>query len=84
MTADQVPQRTLVIASGNDLLMRSREEAERLKRVMLRAFVKLVPLAGHAVMEEYGTDLLQLLKVLAMQCRFFGVTAATRMKGFIS
>ena len=63
METDQVPQRTLVIASGNDLLLRSREEAERLERVMLRAFVKMVPLAGHAVMEESGTDLLQLLKV---------------------
>lgn len=52
-----------MIAAENDLLLPSTEEAERLEKLLLRGFTKILPGMSHAFMEESGIDLLEILKV---------------------
>lgn len=58
----KIPQRTLILAAEDDRLLPSVEEADRLKTLMLRAFVKTLPRRSHAFMEDSGLDLLQIIK----------------------
>ena len=54
---NDIKQRTLVIAGGNDTLLPSSEEADRLEKAMPRAKKVLLPRAGHALLQEGGVDL---------------------------
>ena len=54
---NDIKQRTLVIAGGNDTLLPSSEEADRLEKAMPRAKKVLLPSAGHALLQEGGVDL---------------------------
>ena len=54
---NEIKQRTLVIAGGNDTLLPSSDEADRLEKSMPRAKKVLLPRAGHALLQEGGVDL---------------------------
>ncbi|GIL58116.1 hypothetical protein Vafri_12969 [Volvox africanus] len=57
----RVPQRTMIIAGGQDLVLGSDKEAQRLVETMQRAFKVVLPDAGHALLYEPGGELLPLL-----------------------
>lgn len=54
---NDIKQRTLVIAGGNDTLLPSSDEADRLEKAMPRAKKVQLPRAGHALLQEGGVDL---------------------------
>ncbi|KAG2498570.1 hypothetical protein HYH03_003321 [Edaphochlamys debaryana] len=56
-----VPQRTLVLAGGSDAALGSAQVAGKLEERMPRAFKKVLPDAGHALLSEPGGALLPLL-----------------------
>ncbi|KAG2431972.1 hypothetical protein HYH02_013188 [Chlamydomonas schloesseri] len=60
----RIPQRCLVLAGGEDVLLGSAEEAERLEEKLQRGFKKVLPEAGHALLNEPGGQLLPLLREL--------------------
>ncbi|EFJ50068.1 hypothetical protein VOLCADRAFT_104015 [Volvox carteri f. nagariensis] len=57
----RIPQRTMVLAGGQDFVLGSDKEAQRLAEAMPRAFAKVLPDSGHAMLYEPGGDLLPLL-----------------------
>ena len=74
----------MVIAAENDLLLPSTTEAERLKDVMLRAFVTKLPGKSHAFMEESGVNLLQILKAFVIRFRNQASDVCFRRRASIS
>ncbi|GFR49144.1 hypothetical protein Agub_g11162 [Astrephomene gubernaculifera] len=56
-----IPQRTLLLAGGGDVLLDSEREARRLEGTLQRAFRKVLPECGHALLHEPGGALLPLL-----------------------
>lgn len=47
-----VPQRTLILAAGADLLIPSEEEGKRLRRALPRATLRVLPGRSHALLQE--------------------------------
>lgn len=60
-----IQQRVLVLAGDQDLLIPSREEAVRLGKALPRARSRILPNRSHALLQEAGVDLVQLLEVRA-------------------
>ena len=58
-----VEQRVLILAGAEDQLLPSAEEAERLEKVLQRAAVRVVPEAGHSLLQEADVDLLTIIQV---------------------
>ncbi|KXZ50215.1 hypothetical protein GPECTOR_17g852 [Gonium pectorale] len=58
----RIPQRTMILAGGQDVALGSEKEAERLVETMERAFKRVLPGSGHALLHEPGNDLLSLLE----------------------
>lgn len=58
-----VKQRALVIAGERDLLIPSADEAERLAKALPRARKVVLPGRSHAVLQEAGVDLVQIMQV---------------------
>uniref|UniRef100_A0A383WM75 Phospholipid/glycerol acyltransferase domain-containing protein n=1 Tax=Tetradesmus obliquus TaxID=3088 RepID=A0A383WM75_TETOB len=57
-----IQQRVLVLAGDQDLLIPSREEAARLGKALPRARSRILPNRSHALLQEAGVDLVQLLE----------------------
>jgi len=57
-----VKQRALVIAGERDLLIPSASEAERLSKALPRCRKVVLPGRSHAVLQEAGVDLIQILQ----------------------
>ncbi|KAI8467306.1 MAG: alpha/beta-hydrolase [Monoraphidium minutum] len=57
-----VKQRTLVLAGERDLLIPSAEEAERLSKKLPRCRKAVLPGRSHALLQEEGVDLVQILQ----------------------
>jgi pimeloyl-ACP methyl ester carboxylesterase len=58
-----VQQRVLLLAAEQDLLIPSKNEAEKLGKALPRARTKVLAGRGHALLQEVGVDLTQLLEV---------------------
>jgi pimeloyl-ACP methyl ester carboxylesterase len=58
-----VQQRTLVVAGERDALIPSAEEAARLAKAMPRCRARVLEGRSHAVLQEAGVDLTQILEV---------------------
>jgi pimeloyl-ACP methyl ester carboxylesterase len=58
-----IQQRVLVLAGDQDLLIPSKDEAQRLGKVLPRARTRVLPNRSHALLQEAGVDLYQLLEV---------------------
>ncbi|GLC75720.1 hypothetical protein PLESTF_001677300 [Pleodorina starrii] len=56
-----IRQRTLVLAGGQDVVLGSDKEAQRLVEALQRAFKRVLPDSGHALLYEPGGELLPLL-----------------------
>ncbi|GLC57637.1 hypothetical protein PLESTB_001248600 [Pleodorina starrii] len=56
-----IRQRTLVLAGGQDVVLGSEKEAQRLVETLQRAFKRVLPDSGHALLYEPGGELLPLL-----------------------
>ncbi|KAK6155350.1 hypothetical protein DH2020_009598 [Rehmannia glutinosa] len=56
-----VKAQTLILASGQDLLLPSREEAERLRQVLPKCDIRAFDDKGHALFLEDGVNLLSIL-----------------------
>jgi hypothetical protein len=61
----KVQQRALVVAGERDLLIPSAEEAERLVKALPRCRKVVLPGRSHAVLQEAGVDLVQIMQVRA-------------------
>ena len=57
----RIQQRTIVLASGEDNLLPSKEEGRRLSRVLPRCQLETLPDASHAALQESNVDLLSIL-----------------------
>ncbi|GAX82792.1 hypothetical protein CEUSTIGMA_g10218.t1 [Chlamydomonas eustigma] len=57
-----VEQRTMILVGGRDRVLPSQEEGSRLAKMMQRAFVKLLPSSGHALLSESNVDIVQLME----------------------
>eukprot|EP00882_Tetradesmus_deserticola_P012818 GHRQ01013584.1.p1 GENE.GHRQ01013584.1~~GHRQ01013584.1.p1 ORF type:complete len:372 (+),score=160.97 GHRQ01013584.1:272-1387(+) len=57
-----IQQRTLVLAGQQDLLIPSKDEAQRLGKALPRARTRVMADRGHALLQEAGVDLYQLLE----------------------
>lgn len=58
----QIQQRILLLAGENDLLIPSSEEARRLSRKLPRCNTKVLPGRSHALLQEAGVDLVQIIQ----------------------
>lgn len=58
----KVEQRVLVVVGDEDRLLPSVEEAERLRRGLQRASVRVLPGAGHSLLQERGVGLLSIMR----------------------
>jgi pimeloyl-ACP methyl ester carboxylesterase len=58
-----IQQRVLVLAGEQDLLIPSKDEAQRLGKALPRARTRVLPNRSHALLQEAGVDLYQLLEV---------------------
>lgn len=52
----------MVLAGGSDMVLPSRQEADRLAGVLPRAFAKVLPRSGHALLHEPGLDVVALMR----------------------
>ncbi|KAF6251663.1 alpha/beta-hydrolase [Scenedesmus sp. NREL 46B-D3] len=57
-----IQQRVLVLAGEQDLLIPSKDEAQRLGKALPRARTKVLANRSHALLQEAGVDLFQLLE----------------------
>mmetsp|Transcript_5731 Transcript_5731/g.16087 ORF Transcript_5731/g.16087 Transcript_5731/m.16087 type:complete len:504 (+) Transcript_5731:150-1661(+) len=58
----QLEQRVLIVAGGEDHLLPSSEEAVRLEKVFQRGSVRILPEAGHSLLQECDIDLLSIMQ----------------------
>jgi pimeloyl-ACP methyl ester carboxylesterase len=58
-----IQQRVLVLAGEQDLLIPSKDEAQRLGKALPRARTRVLPNRSHALLQEAGVDLYQLMEV---------------------
>ncbi len=58
----RVQQRVLLLAGEKDLLIPSDKEAKRLARLLPRCVTKVLPDRSHAMLQEAGVDLVELMK----------------------
>jgi hypothetical protein len=82
-TALQVAARTLVLAAENDIMIPSAQEAEKLKKLLPVCRSRVLQARGHAVLQEAGIDLMQLLEeegFLVQTRRMTGSPAASKGK----
>ncbi|CAD7699010.1 unnamed protein product, partial [Ostreobium quekettii] len=58
----KVQQRVLLVAGEGDWLLPSRSEAQRLQRLLPRCYTRVLPGRSHAVLQEAGVDLVEIMK----------------------
>ncbi|KAG1657023.1 hypothetical protein FOA52_012049 [Chlamydomonas sp. UWO 241] len=59
---NKVTQRVMIVAGGRDIALPSSTEAPRLAGRLQRAFVRLLPLSGHAPLSEPRVDVIALME----------------------
>lgn len=63
-----IQQRVLVLSGEQDFMIPSKEEAERLGKALRRVRTRVLTGRGHALLQEAGVDLVQLLQVRQAWC----------------
>jgi len=58
----RVEQRVLVVAGEEDRLLPSADEAKRLGGLLQRSATRVIPGAGHSLLQERGVDLVSIIK----------------------